>query len=254
MTTFQFIRLQPCLDTSSKRVRLAGWFVAFAAASIATVCAAQTPPAALPPPPPAQGVILPSPPPGAPATPEAAAHAVGTLIRFTINPEGNVDGFLLADDTLVSLPPHLGVQLVALVRPGDRLSVEGWRTVKGDMKAQIVRNDGTGASLVDQPPVPGAGLLPPDVRGVRLIKLSVTGLVLRMTSAPLGEPDGVMLDNGTIVKLTPLGAQQFAALLKPGTQVAAVGYGTRNAYGEALQATAFGRPGNLVNLYGSAMP
>ena len=56
-----------------------------------------------------------------------------------------------------------------------------------------------------------------------------------------------MLDSGAIVKLTVPAAQQFGALLVPGERVAAVG--TRAQRRRALQATAFGAPGHVVNLY-----
>ncbi|WP_310641858.1 hypothetical protein [Burkholderia cenocepacia] len=172
----------------------------------------------------------------------------GTLSRLTINPEGAVDGFVLTDGTLVRLPPHLGSQLAALVRAGERVTVAGERRGDDDIRACVVRNDGTGASLSDQPPASVASV-PPMLRGVNLTRLSVSGVVRRVMRAPRGEPDGVMLDGGAIVKLTVPAARQFGGLLVPGERVAAVGYGTRNAYGEALQATAFGAPGHVVNLY-----
>ncbi|BBA44893.1 hypothetical protein BCCH1_73970 [Burkholderia contaminans] len=224
---------------------------AAALVAVATVSLAQVPPApraddpagAMPPPAPPRPRAL------VPAVPgnDTASNALvsGTLSRLTINPEGTVDGFVLTDGTLVRLPPHLGSQLTALVKTGDRVTVAGERRVDDEIRARVVRNDGSGASLSDQPRAPVAPML----RGVNLARLSVSGVVRRVTRAPRGEPDGVMLDSGAIVKLTVPAAQQFGALLAPGERVAAVGYGTRNAYGEALQATAFGAPGHVVNLY-----
>ncbi len=227
---------------------------AVALIAAATASAAQMPPPpgadAPPPPPPRAGVVPPPPPlaavPGNDIAPDALVS--GTLSRLTINPEGAVDGFVLTDGTLVGVPPHLGTQLIALVRPGERVTVAGERRFGDDIQARVVRNDRTGASLSDQPPAPVAPV-PPALRGVNLARLGVSGVVRRVTRAPRGEPDGVMLDNGAIVKLTVPAAQQFGGLLVPGARVAAVGYGTRNAYGEALQATAFGSPGHVVNLY-----
>lgn len=229
---------------------------AVALIAVATVSAAQMPPAlrAADPAgaPPRGGAVPPPPPPLSPVLPgnDIASDALvsGTLSRLTINPEGEVDGFVLTDGTLVHLPPHLGTQLTALARPGERVTVAGERRFGDDIHARVVRNDRTGAALSDQPPAPAAPV-PPALRGVNLARLSVSGVVRRVTRAPRGEPDGVMLDNGAIVKLTVPAAQQFGGLLVPGARVAAVGYGTRNAYGEALQATAFGSPGNPVNLY-----
>lgn len=101
----------------------------------------------------------------------------------------------------------------------------------------------------DQPPPADVQRLPKSLAGVGLVKLTAAGRVLRVTSAPRGEPDGVLLTDGTVIKLTPAAAAQFTSLLQPGTTIAAQGYGTRNRYGESLQATAFGTPGNLTVLY-----
>lgn len=238
----------PCRAAVRRSSRM---LCAAALVAVATVSLAQVPPApraddpagAMPPPAPPRPRAL------VPAVPgnDTAANALvsGTLSRLTINPEGTVDGFVLTDGTLVRLPPHLGSQLTALVKTGDRVTVAGERRVDDEIRARVVRNDGSGASLSDQPRAPVAPML----RGVNLARLSVSGVVRRVTRAPRGEPDGVMLDSGAIVKLTVPAAQQFGALLAPGERVAAVGYGTRNAYGEALQATAFGAPGHVVNLY-----
>ena len=238
----------PCRAAVRRSSRM---LCAAALVAVATVSLAQVPPApraddpagAMPPPAPPRPRAL------VPAVPgnDTASNALvsGTLSRLTINPEGTVDGFVLTDGTLVRLPPHLGSQLTALVKTGDRVTVAGERRVDDEIRARVVRNDGSGASLSDQPRAPVAPML----RGVNLARLSVSGVVRRVTRAPRGEPDGVMLDSGAIVKLTVPAAQQFGALLAPGERVAAVGYGTRNAYGAALQATAFGAPGHVVNLY-----
>jgi hypothetical protein len=49
--------------------------------------------------------------------------------------------------------------------------------------------------------------------------------------------------------MPPPVARQFMSLLRPDVVIAARGYGTRNQYGEALQATAFGTPDNVIQLY-----
>ncbi|CAB3803792.1 hypothetical protein LMG28688_05841 [Paraburkholderia caffeinitolerans] len=229
---------------------------------LASACVAQTPPGPAAPdlPPAAAGpseLPVPGALPVAPAPPrtwlpsaiQTSPVAQGTVSRFVINPEGDVDGFILGDGSLVHFPPHLGTQLVAAVQPGDAVQVAGFRDGSGDVKAQQIVNQRTGQQLVDQPPPPDVPRPPPALRGAGLVRLSVQGEVLRVTTAPRGEPDGVLLRDGTVVKLTPIVAQQFANLLRPGATVAATGYGTRNRYGEALQATAFGTPGNLTRLY-----
>jgi hypothetical protein len=175
--------------------------------------------------------------------------ATGAINRFVINPEGDVDGFILADGALVHFPPHMGLQLVSLVHRGDTVRIVGLRGGAGNVSAQQITNERTGQQLADQPPPVDVRHAPPALRGAGLVKLSVKGTVMRVTTAPRGEPDGVMLKDGTIIKMPPPVARQFISLLRPDVVIAARGYGTRNQYGEALQATAFGTPGNVIQLY-----
>jgi hypothetical protein len=226
---------------------------AFASTLIATAIACAAPPVAPSPglpsgPPPAVSPM--PPPPSVGQQPGGVTMMSGSVGRFLINPEGDVDGLLLADKTLVAFPPHVGVQLAASIAPGDDVRITGFAVPGGSIRAQQVEQTRTGQRFVDQPPEgAGAARLPRSLRGVGLVKLGASGRVLRVTTAPRGEPDGVLLADGTVVKLTPPVAAQCANLLQPGTTVAAEGYGTRNRYGESLQATAFGTPGNLTSLY-----
>jgi hypothetical protein len=243
-------------------------------ALVALACAAQAAPAPAAPAPGVgvpgvgvPGVVAPAPAPAADgpvgATPTAAAPpqrlvdprsqrsavASGTVSRFLINPEGDVDGFLLVDGSLVRFPPPMGSLLVSAVRPGDAVRVIGLRDEAGNLAAQQIINSRTSQQIVDQPPAADALQASPASRGAALAKLSVTGTIARVTTAPRGETDGVILSDGTIIKMPPPAAQQFANLLRPDVAVAARGYGTRNQYGEALQATAFGTPENVTPLY-----
>jgi hypothetical protein len=230
---------------------------------VATTCAAQTAPAPapgnIPAPPPVAAApvgnipnVAPQAAPPAPApfmAQQQSLVASGTISRFVINPEGDVDGFILADGALVHFPPHMSSQLVALVRRGDAVRIIGLRDGAGNVSAQQITNERTGQQLVDQPLPVDVPRAPPALRGAGLVKLSVKGTVMRVTTAPRGEPDGVILKDGTIIKMPPPVAQQFANLLRPDAVIAARGYGTRNQYGEALQATAFGTPNNITQLY-----
>lgn len=182
----------------------------------------------------------------------APANVSGVVRRFLINPDGDVDGMLLADNTLVRFPPHVGSQVASTMSPGDTVDVSGFaQQPDGTLHASLISDTKSGRSIADQPPPANVQRLPGSLAGIGLVKLSAVGRVLRVTTAPRGESDGVLLADGTVIKLAPPAALQFANLLRPGTTIAAQGYGTRNRYGEALQATAFGTPGNLTTLYGN---
>ncbi|WP_408446845.1 hypothetical protein [Paraburkholderia sediminicola] len=134
------------------------------------------------------------------------------------------------------------------------MQVSGWRDAGGNLTAQRITNARSGEVLVDQPPQPGTLPLPRRLRGGALSQLRAQGQVTHVTTAPRGEPDGVILADGTVIKLTPPVAQQFPNLVRTGAQVSAQGYGTRNQYGTAMRARSFGVPGNLTRLYDRAPP
>jgi hypothetical protein len=128
--------------------------------AIAGLAAAQQ----IPPPPSVGTVAGPPPPPRAgpttydvPQLPETR----GTVQRFTLTPRGDLDGFVLADGTDVHLPPHLSAQLAAAVRPGDSVSVRGYRSATVPLiVAAAVTNPATNQTVVDQGPPP-PGFAPP---------------------------------------------------------------------------------------------
>ncbi|WP_319424464.1 hypothetical protein [Burkholderia plantarii] len=232
-----------------------------AAASLAALfaasgaCAAQPAPGAAPPGPamPPAAAVPPPPPGVAPAAPlDVTVDA--TVTRFVTNPDGDIDGLVSDGGLLVRFSPRLGARLAAEVRAGDRVRVSGTRDGAGNLMAQRIVAAGSGRQFVDPPPADAPPPPPREARGIALSRLSVQGRVAHVTTAPRGEPDGVVLADGAVIKLTPPVAQRFAALLQPGADVAAQGYGTRNRYGTALQATAFGAPDNLTRLYDDVPP
>jgi hypothetical protein len=210
-------------------------------------CAAQpAPPSAATPAPPPVTADAPPPPPGD-AVPLATTQV--TVARFLTNPDGDVDGFITDDGTLVRFPPHMSAQLTSAVRRGDLVQISGRQEEGGSIAAQRITDTATGRQVIDEPPMRGAAPLPRAARGEGLSRLSAQGQVAHVTTAPRGEPDGVILSDGTVIKLPPPMAQRFGTLIRTGATVSAQGYGTRNQYGTALQATAFGSPGNLTPLY-----
>lgn len=210
-------------------------------------CAAQPATPALPPvaewapPPPGVG-------PG-PLADASIATMQGTVARFLINPDGDVDGFLTDDGTRVRFPPHMSTQLTSAVRRGDQVQLNGTRDVAGSFTARRITDTRSGQQVIDEPPIGRAPPLPRAARGEGLSRLSAQGQVAHVTTAPRGEPDGVILSDGTVIKLPPPVAQRFPDLMRAGATVSAQGYGTRNRYGAAFQATAFGSPGNVMPLY-----
>jgi hypothetical protein len=165
-----------------------------------------------PPPVPTQQPAPPPPPPGAqqpvppPAPPGGAAQVTsirGTVSQYLMNPDGLVDGLLLSDNAIVRFPPHMSQQ-----------------------------------SVVDTPPSPQNPPTAPNPCARQ--PMSVSGIIKALTYAPRGEIDGAVLDNGTIVHVPPPVGMQYASFFRVGAPLTASGYGTANAYGLSLEATAIG--------------
>jgi hypothetical protein len=143
--------------------------------------------------------------------------------RFTLTPRGELDGFLLTDGTEVHLPPHLSDQLAAAVRPGDPVSVRGYRSPAAPLiVATAVADSSTNQTVVDQGPPP-RGLrprpLPPGVQSPGAQQTSLNGRVQTSLYGPAGDLNGAVLYDGTIVRMPPREAYQFAGLLAPGQTI-----------------------------------
>jgi hypothetical protein len=195
------------------------------------------------PPPPPPGVA----PPAAYGT-TAAPVATGRIAKFLINPNGDVDGLLLGDGTQVNFPPHLSAALMQIARVGDMVSVQGFRGYGGDaVHAAVITNTGNGQSMVDQPPSPDR----PPPAPAALIALNANGRVVRLLHADMGELNGAILEDGTIVRFPPPFGAQLQTALRLNVQLTATGYGTQNAYGRALEATSLAIDGQApIVVYG----
>jgi len=125
--------------------------LAFSLAIATATAAAQVP---APPAPPAATATGIAPPPVA-ATPVSVE---GTVDRFMLNPNGDVDGLWLRDGTQVGFPPHLSAELQAAVRRGDALTVQGYRLgTLPLLQASAISARRNGRQVVDRPPNPLAG-------------------------------------------------------------------------------------------------
>lgn len=174
--------------------------------------------------------------------------ATGRITAFLINPNGDVDGLLLADGTQVNFPPHLSGILVDIARVGDTIRVQGFRaSAAGAVHAAVITNTSTGRTMVDQPPSPDR--VPPQPAAVNA--MNVEGRVVRLLHTDMGELNGAILEDGTIVRFPPPYGVQLQSQLQTNAELTATGYGTQNAYGRALEATSIAVNGQPpVTLYG----
>jgi hypothetical protein len=182
----------------------------------------------------------------------------GQVQLFTLTPRGDIDGMILADGTEVKTPPHLSTQIAFAVKLGDAVTIHGLKAAALPLvQALSVTDDATGKTVVDSgPPGPGrdAGPPPPPPPGAAGPDAGppppppgeaaggamgpgtteVAGRVRMALHGPRGDVNGVLLEDGTMLRLPPPEAARLAALLKPGQTLVAQGIAEANPIGKVL--------------------
>jgi len=167
-----------------------------------------------------------------------ATTSQGTVRSLTTAPMGEIDGAVLDDGTVIHWPPHLADRCSAIVTRGDRIQAVGRMETgpAGDthLEVQTVTNLRTNDSREYDALPPGPGPrrrpLPPPPGPRRGNAPTVTasqtaqGKVQRMTSAPMGEIDGAVLDDGTVIHWPPHLADRFSAIITRGDRVKVSGW------------------------------
>lgn len=180
----------------------------------------------------------PLPPGGRDAGAAGSVTLKGRVQQWLLNPNGEIDGLLLADGTQVAFPPHLSASVQQTMKPGDTVQVIGWRT-PGAPVLRAASLNANGRSVVDQ--APAIGSAPPAPRDpAALTAMSASGRVARALYTVRGDVNGVLLDNGSIVRFPPHVGAEIAATLQPGSTLHAKGWGSRSPMGTAIEATAIG--------------
>lgn len=160
----------------------------------------------------------------------------GKVAQYSLTPRGDVDGLILDNGTEVHFPPPLSTQLVFIVKPGDSVTVHGLQAMAGPMvRARSITNTASGqtvsvpASRGFRPPPPPPGQT-----------LSDQGQVKEQLHGPRGELNGVLLTDGTIVRLPPPEAERLAAQLAQGDTVVVSGHGYAGPLGKVIAAESIG--------------
>lgn len=169
---------------------------------------------------------------------EAGAGTVrGKIVRFTNAPRGEVDGAVLEDGIWLHWPPHLQERFTGVLKEGDRVRATGRRETgpAGDthFEIQSLTNLRTNAraenpDFANGPRSPGRGPRdrarkgPPPPPNREQIT-TVHGKIERFTTAPRGEEDGALLEDGTWLHWPPRMQDRFTSILKAGDRVRASG-------------------------------
>lgn len=157
----------------------------------------------------------------------------GRVERFTLAPGGEVDGVLLVDGTEVDTAPHLSALVTAAIRPGDTVTVRGLKAASLPViRAVTIEDEDTGRSVADTGSPAGSEAAGPGP-GQPMRREGRVRLLLRGT---LGEVNGLLLTDGTTVRIPPVQASALPSACLPGNAVVAEGEGRISAYGTVIRA------------------
>ena len=181
----------------------------------------------------------------------------GQVQQFTLTPRGDIDGLILTDGTEVDTPPHLSTQIAFAIKPGDNVTIHGLHAAALPLvQAVSITDEQTGRTVIDNgPPGPGPGAPPPPPAGTNVSAAGplpglteVQGRVRMALHGPRGDPNGVLLDDGTVLRLPPPEAYRFASLLQPGQSVVAEGSELVTALGKVVDVQQIGASREQLSL------
>jgi hypothetical protein len=165
-----------------------------------------------------------------PVNAQSVENVRGTVRSLTTAPKGEIDGATLDNGTVLHWPPHLEDSFKAIATVGDRVEAIGQTETapRGEVHFEVQRltNLRSNAVAVNDdrgPPPPKGrgprGRLQPDAREATTTR----GVVRSMTTAPKGEIDGALLDDGTALHWPPHLEANFKSIVTVGDRVEAVG-------------------------------
>jgi hypothetical protein len=165
--------------------------------------------------------------------------------QFILSPRGEIDGLILSDGTEVKTPPRLSTSIAYAIKPGDTVTIHGLRAAAIPLlRATSITDRVSGRTVVDAGPGPGPE---PGPRGPGQLAgnsspgtVEVQGAIRMSLHGAAGEINGVLLTDGTVLRLPPETASSLGSLLQPGRAVVAQGDELTNTIGRVLEVRAIG--------------
>ena len=180
--------------------------------------------------------------------PACLPETKGIVDRFLLNSHGVADGMLLKDRKEVYFAPHMAGAVVAAFKLGDLIKVRGVRPRGVDMIVAISLQADGAIAIVDDGP---EGNREPTRKHEEHKHSKIEGLVARVLHGPKGEERGVLLDNGTIVRMPPHTAASLHGGLTSGQELAARGPSMTSELGTVIDAHEIGASLSALHPVGS---
>lgn len=168
--------------------------------------------------------------------PDSLPEATGVLDRILVNPDGEVDGFILADGTEIHIPPHMGRLSQATLTPGVEVRVRGVRPRGVPMIAAVTIETEAAGRIVDAGPTEDDGAREEARHAAKAARtpMVLEGVVRRTLHGPKGEVRGVLLEDGRLGRFPPHAAVGLMQVLSPGASVVLRGDGLVTPHGTVL--------------------
>jgi hypothetical protein len=165
-----------------------------------------------------------APPPGAPPQVGVYTTVSGAISQLNYDPDGNVAGFLLNNNTLVNLPPRAALYIGNSVHRGDSVQIAGYAQTSPagvqTIDAQSVQDRTSGKNFTV--PQPGAGA-----------PYSGSGRIQQLNYGRDGAVNGFLLDNGTLATVPPFGVRNPSSV-RVGDSIAYTGYARNTVSGRTV--------------------
>jgi hypothetical protein len=161
----------------------------------------------------------------------------GTIERFTMNGQGELDGLVLDIDDdaikLIHFPSYMAANVEALLKPGDRIGIRGLKARDAEIIAAVAFECVDGTQIIDCGPPKHERI---SIRNnVKPVPMSAAGRVRLTLFTPKGKVRGVLLDEGTILRFTLRVAEEIRERLKPSTDIEVQGVGFKTPHGRVIE-------------------
>jgi hypothetical protein len=141
----------------------------------------------------------------------------GEVISWVNNDDYVYNGFCLQTSStkfLVHFPAHMGRELTAAIKTGNTITVNGVEntTPSGEKEIKLVSVTANGTTINEKPPVKPT--TPPAEEFI-----NSSGKISELQKGKQGEVKGYILDNKTILRVSPNVAQQLKTLAIAGANI-----------------------------------
>ena len=175
--------------------------------------------------------------------PKSLPTVQGSVEQFIINPEGDLDGLVMArgeEMLLVHFPPHMAGDVEHSIKVGEQIVVHGVWPRGVALIAAVALTNADGRQLVDRGPGGAHAKREKTAKRHTHRDHAVSGRVRLSLFGPKGELRGALLEDNTAIRVGKKEAEEFAELLRPGAALAVRGEAVITTHCSAIDAKAMG--------------